>query len=449
MKEWKEYIRPVIPFQIIHVFIRGIVKYSKEVSGFNMNHVRWYRKKDFSVWEWPVKKLEETLKFHLTLMRDYEARKKHFMLIKELTDNVRKKTSIALSSKLSEMDDKELLQLYNELVDAEEMQTAITGHTIDAIDAMVEQKITVLLDKEKVVEDYKKLSAPQSASFVTEEEIMLGKSSLDELKEKFWWTSLGWNNTTVKDDDYFKEKMPSHTNIQEELAANRQQMEETLRRYNNPELDFLTKLMHDYLPFHDYRKECQMKTLFCLRKMFDEISKRHSISKELLLLCSVDEIKKILKGDTINLEEIGLRKDFCYYEGDQDKIILLSGKEAREKIESIASGMSKKRKFKGMTANPGKVSGRALVGYDSSEINKNMEEGFILVTSMTTPDFVPAMKKAAAIVTDEGGVTCHAAIISREFGIPCVVSTNDASRIIKNDEMVEVDADKGIVRIIK
>jgi phosphohistidine swiveling domain-containing protein len=78
------------------------------------------------------------------------------------------------------------------------------------------------------------------------------------------------------------------------------------------------------------------------------------------------------------------------------------------------------------------------------EISK-VEEGDILVTTMTTPDMVPAMKKAAAIVTEEGGLTCHAAIVSRELGVPAVVGTEKATKVLKDGMIVTVDGDKGIV----
>jgi pyruvate,water dikinase len=67
---------------------------------------------------------------------------------------------------------------------------------------------------------------------------------------------------------------------------------------------------------------------------------------------------------------------------------------------------------------------------------------------MTRPDYLPAMQKASAFVTDEGGITCHAAIIAREMKKPCIIGTKIASKIIKDGDMVEVDADKGVVRIL-
>lgn len=67
---------------------------------------------------------------------------------------------------------------------------------------------------------------------------------------------------------------------------------------------------------------------------------------------------------------------------------------------------------------------------------------------MTSPDFVPLMKKAKAIVTDEGGLSCHAAIVSREMGLPCVIGTKNATKVFKDGDMIEVDANKGFVRKI-
>ncbi len=81
------------------------------------------------------------------------------------------------------------------------------------------------------------------------------------------------------------------------------------------------------------------------------------------------------------------------------------------------------------------------------QINE-LKAGEILVSSMTIPDFLPAMKKAAAIVTNEGGTLCHAAIIARELKKPCIVGTQFATHILKDGDFVEVDANKGIVTLI-
>ena len=84
-----------------------------------------------------------------------------------------------------------------------------------------------------------------------------------------------------------------------------------------------------------------------------------------------------------------------------------------------------------------------IVGPD--EIDKDFPVGSILVCEVTTPDYVPLMQKAAAIVTDQGGILSHAAIVARELKVPCIVGTNDATSKLKNGASITVDADKGIV----
>lgn len=111
--------------------------------------------------------------------------------------------------------------------------------------------------------------------------------------------------------------------------------------------------------------------------------------------------------------------------------------------------------LKGISTNPGKATGRAIImpmlnDHDSiSIINKKMEKGDILVAETTSPDIMMLCKKAAAIVSDQGGLLSHAAVVSRELNIPCVIGTRVATRVIKNGDLVEVDANKGVVKIIK
>jgi phosphoenolpyruvate synthase/pyruvate phosphate dikinase len=94
------------------------------------------------------------------------------------------------------------------------------------------------------------------------------------------------------------------------------------------------------------------------------------------------------------------------------------------------------------------VTGRVKVVRKLSELNK-VENGDVLVAKMTTPDYMMAIHKAVAIVTDEGGVTCHAAIVSREFNLPCIVGTKNATQVLSDGDIVEVDADHGIVRVVE
>jgi pyruvate,water dikinase len=113
----------------------------------------------------------------------------------------------------------------------------------------------------------------------------------------------------------------------------------------------------------------------------------------------------------------------------------------REAKGGIASG---EVILEGLGASPGIASGKVKIVQSMGELDKVLD-GDILVTKMTTPDMVPAMKRSAAIVTDEGGMTCHAAIVSRELGTPAVVGTREATRALQDDQVVTVDGEKGHV----
>ena len=106
-------------------------------------------------------------------------------------------------------------------------------------------------------------------------------------------------------------------------------------------------------------------------------------------------------------------------------------------------------KIKGTIAQKGFVHGVAKIVYTERDLKKISSSKDILVSPMTRPDFVPAMKIAGAVVTDEGGVICYAAIISRELGIPCIVGTKIATKVLHDGDLVEVDADNGVVRIME
>ncbi|MEM1938371.1 MAG: pyruvate, water dikinase [Acidilobaceae archaeon] len=114
----------------------------------------------------------------------------------------------------------------------------------------------------------------------------------------------------------------------------------------------------------------------------------------------------------------------------------------REKPVEVEIG---KVLVKGIPASPGIAYGKVKVALTVEEAAKKMEKGNILVTKMTDPDWVPYMKLASAIVTDEGGMTAHAAIVSRELGIPAVVGTGNATKVLKDNIEVTVDGSKGLV----
>ena len=103
---------------------------------------------------------------------------------------------------------------------------------------------------------------------------------------------------------------------------------------------------------------------------------------------------------------------------------------------------------KGTIAQKGIIKGNVKIVIKISDISK-VKKGDILITQMTFPAYITAMEKASAFVTDEGGITCHASIIAREMKKPCIIGTKIATKIFKDGDLVEVDANKGIVRKLK
>lgn len=101
--------------------------------------------------------------------------------------------------------------------------------------------------------------------------------------------------------------------------------------------------------------------------------------------------------------------------------------------------------IKGQTARPGRAHGKARIIRKVSDASK-MKKGEIVVSPMTTPDMLMALKHASAIITDEGGTLCHASLVARELGIPCIIGTRIATKVLKDGDTVEVDAEKGVIR---
>ncbi len=117
---------------------------------------------------------------------------------------------------------------------------------------------------------------------------------------------------------------------------------------------------------------------------------------------------------------------------------------ARHAATAPAASAGETLLVRGLGASPGIRGGRVRKLLRAAEMDR-LQAGEVLVTQMTTPDMVPAMTRAAAIVTDEGGMTCHAAIVSRELGVPCVVGTRTATQVLKEEQPVTVDGKLGAV----
>lgn len=166
-------------------------------------------------------------------------------------------------------------------------------------------------------------------------------------------------------------------------------------------------------------------TIIALAKLGKQIEAHYKVPQDIEWAIEGKEIK-ILQSRAITTLSL------------KDKV-----EKARERREKLAE-LKGKVLVDGLAASPGIATGKVVVVPSIEDIDK-VKEGSILVTKMTNPDWVPVMKKSKAIVTDEGGTTCHAAIVSRELGIPCVVGTEDATKKLKDGMLVTVDGYNGYV----
>lgn len=167
-----------------------------------------------------------------------------------------------------------------------------------------------------------------------------------------------------------------------------------------------------------------------------------------------EEILKLYKGKTVDRAIIDERK-LCYALAKFDENIHVYNFSEAHELWSNFVGQRKKGEVSGTIANKGKASGKVVIApmlTDTEHVQRvanRMNQGDILVAHSTTPELISLCNKAAAIVTDQGGLLSHAAIVSRELNIPCIIGTGDATEILKNGDFIEVDADVGVVKKIQ
>lgn len=190
-----------------------------------------------------------------------------------------------------------------------------------------------------------------------------------------------------------------------------------------------------------------------IHKILEKISLQTDLKKADLLFCSPKEIVNYFYSKPLPpLDELRQRQKASVWTGSHPlKLSILSGQKAEEFVKKNLFQPSRVLKdvseIRGSVAYPGKVKGRVRIVNRPSDVGK-VKPGDILVAIATTPELLPAMKKSAAIVTDVGGIASHAAIVAREMKKPCVVGTKFATHVLKDGDLVEVDAMHGVVRKI-
>ncbi len=285
--------------------------------------------------------------------------------------------------------------------------------------------------------------------------------ALEDHQKNYFWIRNSWAHTGVitvfnfvevtkqilfgsRDIDKELEKL---TNFIEDLKkqkkeiADKYKMSEWLRQL----FDFFGLLAL----WRDERKVEMQKLNHYLEQVGREIGKRSGLDWNEIKVCNPLLIMGIPVDKKLIEEQSSFFRDNLILCWDGEKVVKLSKEESMAVEQTIESTIQTAvTEIRGMIACPGKIKGTVVVINKKEEFTK-MKEGMVLVTNMTRPEFVPLLKKAIAIVTDEGGITSHAAVIARELKIPCIIGTQVATKMLKDGDKVLVNADHGVVVVLE
>jgi phosphohistidine swiveling domain-containing protein len=316
------------------------------------------------------------------------------------------------------------------------------------------EKIDVLKTAIGIFKDKKLRSFVEKNDF---ENFILNYSILKDLVGSYSWIPFGHVGPELFDEQhYFQEirKLIGQDLAQElEKAENfypniQKKQAELLTRYNvDKDTRRILNDVYLLIIMQDDRKELIARThVPYINNLMKKIGSYFDLKPQEAADLYPDIVEKgLLKGIfDLDLYHKDVKSDKKIELTETDGYTTYFDEDADEFLNIILD-KSSTGEISGMAASLGYAKGRAKVLKNADEGHK-LEKGDILVTTMTTPDFLPYMSKASAIITDEGGITCHAAIVSREFGIPCIVGTNNATEILKDGDLVEVDAAEGKVK---
>ncbi|HLC47811.1 MAG TPA: PEP-utilizing enzyme [Candidatus Norongarragalinales archaeon] len=283
---------------------------------------------------------------------------------------------------------------------------------------------------------------------------------VEKLRKDYEWINYGYQGPLMGLDYFISQvKQVLQGDVERELS----QFESEFARLNEAQMR-LERRFHiggalrrrfevlrelSYQKF--YRKEAQFLAFHAVEGLQMEIARRLGLSLQQLRYFAFDEVMAALRGSTgLNANLANERMKLCIYYFKDGKHRVISGREALRWMRYLPKRkeIAKTDELRGDCASPGKVQGRVRIVMNAKDIVK-VQRGDVLVSFSTNPQMVPGMRKAGAIVTDQGGVTCHAAIVSRELKIPCVIGTKVASRVLRDGDRVVVDATNGIVKKIK
>ena len=381
----------------------------------------------------------------------------------EIYDKAIKKVKNVDSEKLS---NEELINLILKALYA--LRTnGIYGHLIEPFsltkDTEVKNRLAKYVkDEGKLNQHLSLLSTPTERSFLNEREEDLGEikniSDENERKErikqhlkKFHWarnTYAGKGKITEKD---IEEELPSINFKPLNFKEIKNKKEELIEELGlDEELKMLLEASEFMTNWQDERKKDIFIAIDCAEHLLEELSRRLNIEVKFLRYLVRSDINMNLFTENDLKEKLEERRAGVVFYSTSEGMVMLTGDDYKEFHKEVGKKDKQEaiKEFNGMAASLGTAVGPVKICKSLSDIEK-VKDGDILVSSMTRPEYLPAMKKAAAIVTDEGGITCHAAIVSRELRIPCVIGTKIATQVLKDGMSVEVKANHGLVLVLE
>ncbi len=258
-------------------------------------------------------------------------------------------------------------------------------------------------------------------------------------KERWAWSRMDLFSYRALDDTFIDEQLAAIEDAAAERDVLSRKSGEAKERHKttydrlSPELQALVDRLQRLLWIRDYRYELAIRGAYAMQPYTRRLASHFGISVEEINFCLPDEIL----SESIPPNPLQ-RKRHVFYDR------LYTGKDV-DVWHALFNRPKRTGTVVGKGVSSGAVKGTARVVASSAELSK-VRQGDILVCEMTTPDYFSALKKVGAIVAEIGGFTSHAAIVAREFSIPCVVGAADATRIFSDGEEIIVDATKGEVR---
>lgn len=347
-------------------------------------------------------------------------------------------------------------------------------------DKILESRLKEIYEKKKGTEKgfyefFSAITAPTHLSFINQAEIDLllcadairknpdqKEELIEKYRDRYFWIRNNYVDAHDLQCEYFETSIMRLVVDESDLESKVEELVEGPKRAKKIKsqlikefgVDVLTQRIIDatdhFTQWQDERKRDTMLCTHYFTKILSETSSRTGVSLEFLKYLTPRELRRAFEEKDI-AKELKEASEQCVVYWSQSKFERISQREKVDDLKKRVIGESSKlsiEDFRGMTASSGKAIGTARVLRSVGDINK-VKEGDILVAIMTRPDYVPAMKKAGAIVTNEGGITCHAAIVSRELGRPCIIGTKIATQVVKDGDLVEVNANHGVVKILE